>query len=289
MPSNEADVQLAIAAVSTSQVLALSRAATAYNVVESTLRNRCGGKPARRDCQSNSKKLTQLEEEVIVSYILDLDERGFAPTYAAVRDMANKLLAARGGGQVGVCWPRNFVKRTDSITTRFNRAYDRQRALCEDPILIRSWFELVEQTKAKYGILDEDVHNFDEAGFMMGKITTQLLVTGSERRGRPKTIQPGNREWTTVIQGINAAGWAIPPFIIFAGQNHLSAWYEEDIPRNWAIAVGNNGWTTNEIGVEWLKHFIKHTDGKVVGARRLLILDGHESHHSLEFQDDGIE
>jgi hypothetical protein len=110
-------------------------------------------------------------------------------------------------------------------------------------------------------------------------------VTGSERRGRPKAIQPGNREWVTLIQGINAAGWAIPPFIIFAGQHHLSAWYKEDIPRDWAIAVSDNGWTTNKIGVDWLKHFIKHTEGKVVGARRLLILDGHESHHSLDFQE----
>lgn len=286
MPSNEADVQLAISSVDTSQIPAVSRAASAYNVVESTLRNRRAGKPARRDCQPNSKKLTQLEEEVIVSYILDLDQRGFAPTYAAVRDMADKLLSARGGSPVGRDWPRNFVKRTDSLTTHFNRAYNRQRALCEDPVLIRSWFELVEQTKAKYGILDEDVYNFDEAGFMMGKITTQLVVTGSERRGWLKAVQPGNREWTTVIQGINAAGWAIPPFLIFAGQYYLSAWYEEeDIPRDWAIVVSDNGWTTNELGVEWLKHFIKHTEGKVVGARQLLILDGHESHHSLEFQE----
>jgi hypothetical protein len=54
--------------------------------------------------------------------------------------------------------------------------------------LIRSWFKLVEQTKLKYGILDKDVYNFDEASFMMGKITTQLVVTGSERRGRLKAI-----------------------------------------------------------------------------------------------------
>jgi hypothetical protein len=169
---------------------------------------------------------------VIVRYILDLDQRGFAPTYAAVRDMADKLLAARGAGQVGQKWPANFVRRTESLKTRFNGAYDRQRALCEDPVLIRSWFELVEQTKAKYGICNEDVYNFNEAGFMMGKITTQLVIIGLERRGRLKAVQPGNREWTTVIQGINAAGWAIPPFIIFAGQYHLSAWYEEDIPRD---------------------------------------------------------
>jgi hypothetical protein len=50
-------------------------------------------------------------------------------------------------------------------------------------VLIRSWFELVEQTKLKYSILDEDVHNFNKASFIIGKITTQLVVTGSERRG----------------------------------------------------------------------------------------------------------
>jgi hypothetical protein len=86
--------------------------------------------------------------------------------------MADKLLAARGAGQVGVHWARNFVKRTDSLTTRFNRAYDRQRALCEDLVLISSWFKLVEETKAKYSICDKDVYNFNKASFIIGKIIT---------------------------------------------------------------------------------------------------------------------
>jgi hypothetical protein len=283
---NQADILLASTSLDSQQLSSSRRAATVYNVPKSTLNDRRAGKLARHDCQPNSKKLTQLEEEVIVSYILDLDLRGFAPTYAAVRNMADKLLAARGAGQVGQKWPANFVKRTDSLKMRFNRAYDRQRALCEDPVLIKSWFELVEQTKAKYGICDDDVWNFDEAGFMMGKITTQLVVTGSERRGRPKALQPGNREWATLIAAINAAGWAIPPFFILTGQYHLSAWYEEAaIPRDWAIAVSDNGWTTNKLGVEWLKHFDAHTKTRTVGAHRLLVLDGHESHNSLEFQE----
>jgi hypothetical protein len=137
--------------------------------------------------------------------------------------MANRLLAARGANQVGVHWPRNFVKRTDSLTTRFNRAYDRQRALCEDPVLIRGWFELVQQTKVKYGICDEDVYNFDEAGFIIGVILTGAVVTALERQGRLKVAQLGNREWTTVIQGVNAKGWAILPFIIFKARHHLSS------------------------------------------------------------------
>jgi hypothetical protein len=84
----------------------------------------------------------------------------------------------------------------------------------------------------------------------------------------------------TVIAGINAAG------LIFAGQYHLSAWYEEaEIPRDWAIAVSDNGWTNNELGFEWLKHFNAYTKTRVEGARRLLVFDGYESHYSLQFEE----
>jgi hypothetical protein len=106
---------------------------------------------------------------------------------------------------------------------RFNRKYDYKRALCEDPEVIRGWFCLVENIKAKYGVLDDGTYNFDETGFIMGQISSGAVVTASERRIRPKAVQPGNREWTTVIQGINAKGWAIPPFIIFKAHHHLSA------------------------------------------------------------------
>ena len=94
----EADLTLASQAISCKQIKSGRRAACTYSVPKSTLHDRRAGRPARRNCQPNSKKLTQLEEEVIVKYILDLDARGFAPTYAAVRDMADRLLAARGAG-----------------------------------------------------------------------------------------------------------------------------------------------------------------------------------------------
>ncbi|KAF7572901.1 hypothetical protein PtrM4_078060 [Pyrenophora tritici-repentis] len=120
---------------------------------------------------------------------------------------------------------------------------------------------------------------------MMGQISVGAVVTGSERRGRPKTVQQGNREWTTVIQGINATGWAIPAFIIFQGKHHLSAWYkEEDLPQDWVIRVSENGWTNNKLGLQWLEHFDRHTKGKTISSYRLLVLDGHESYNSLDFQ-----
>ena len=114
---------------------------------------------------------------------------------------------------------------------------------------------------------------------------TQLVIIGLERRGRLKAIQLGSREQALIIQEINAAGQAIPLFIIFTSQYHLSAQYEEDILRDQAITVSDNGQITNEIGAKQLKHFIKHIDSKVVEAHQLLIFNGYISHHSLKFQE----
>ncbi|RKK52791.1 hypothetical protein BFJ68_g17492 [Fusarium oxysporum] len=87
-----------------------------------------------------------------------------------------------------------------------------------------------------------------------------MVVTTSDGRGKAKLAQPGNREWATVIQGVNAQGWAIPPFIILAAQYHLANWYtESNLPADWMITTTDNGWTTNEVGLDWIKHFDKHT------------------------------
>jgi hypothetical protein len=179
-----------------------------------------------------------------------------------VEDMANRLLEARNGGKVGKNWTSNFIKRSPDLTTRFDRKYDYQRAKMEDPEVIQGWFRLVRNIINKYGITDEDIYNFDETGFMMGVATTAKVVTASERCHRPKSVQPGNREWVTVIQGINASGWAIPPFIIFGGEYHLSAWFSNEIEHDWSLNTSSNGWTTNEIGFDWLQHFEKHTKNR---------------------------
>jgi hypothetical protein len=96
LPCNEAAILLAIEALNQGQIHSVNQAAATYNVPQSTLANRLAGKPARRDCHPNSKKLTKLEEKVIVEHILNLDSRGFPPSLDAVRHMANKLLAKRG-------------------------------------------------------------------------------------------------------------------------------------------------------------------------------------------------
>ena len=161
----------------------------------------------------------------------------------------------------------------------FNRAKDRQRILQEDSEVINAWFELVKDTKAKYGIHDYDTHNFDKTGFQIGVIGSIKVVTGLERRTRPQLVQPSDREWVTVIQSICATRYAIPPFIIYKGRIRISVQYEEvDIPCNQKLSVSKNKQTNNALSLEQLKHFNTYIKARQVGGYRLLILDSYESY-----------
>ncbi|EMD59568.1 hypothetical protein COCSADRAFT_67058, partial [Bipolaris sorokiniana ND90Pr] len=84
----------------------------------------------------NLKKLTKLEEKVIVNYIFNLNLRRFTPMYATIRDIANKLLASRGA------------------------------------TLYKDIVKLIKQKNAKYSIYNKDVYNFNKASFIIGRITT---------------------------------------------------------------------------------------------------------------------
>jgi len=189
-----------------------------------------------------------------------------------------------GPKTVGKNWVTKFVKRHLELQSVFNRKLDYQRAECEDPQVIGLWFKLVQDTILQYGVPEEDIYNFDETGFQMGVISTSKVVTTSERRGRPRTVQPGNREWVTSIEAINSKGWAIPPFVIFAGKMHQMAWYQTGLPPTWKIAISENGWTNDELGFQWIQHFYQHTRHASKSKWRLLIFDGYSSHQTAQFR-----
>jgi hypothetical protein len=57
------------------------------------------------------------------------------------------------------------VKRCPELLSVYNRKFDIQRAEVEDLKLIGLWFKLVGDIIAKYGVVEEDIFNFDETGF----------------------------------------------------------------------------------------------------------------------------
>jgi hypothetical protein len=284
--SREGRLSLAMASYRNNPKQSVRALAVAYDVPESTLRTRLRGTQPRSETASVNRKLSATEEQSLIQWILELDRRGFPPHIIDVRRMADTLLAARGQNPppqpVGKNWASRFIQSQPELRTKWTRKFSSQRALSEDPIAITAWFKLVEETRQTYGVLDQDIYNFDETGFMMGVAATSKVVTSSERVGRAVVVQPGNREWVTVIECVNALGWSLPAFVILAGKVHQSSWYC-DLPLDWTVGVSDNGWTTDQLGVEWVKHFNQHTAARTAGVYRLLILDGHSSHATPEF------
>ncbi|KAI9045478.1 uncharacterized protein KD926_007893 [Aspergillus affinis] len=162
-----------------------------------------------------------------------------------------------------------------------------QRAKQEDPRVIIPWFQTVQAAIQEHGIHEDDIWNFDETGFAMGLCSTSKVITAVERSERPRKVIQGNREWVTIIETISSKGVHIPPVIILKAGNQQAAWFQEPkLGKDWWIATSQNGWTTDEIGLRWLKEVFEPSSRRyMTGSKRLLILDGHSSHLTAEFDD----
>jgi len=284
----EGRILLAIQAIKNQEFSSIREAARVFNVTRSTLQNRILGRQNRAISRANSHKLTEIEEESLKKWILSMDARGAAPRPSTVREMANLLLESRGITpvlSVGKNWVTKYVKRHSELSSRFSRRYNYERAKCEDPKIISEWFSLVQKTIDENGIDPDDVYNFDETGFAMGLTATARVITRAEYYGRRALLQPGNREWVTAIECINASGWVLPPCVIFKGKVFIEGWFD-NLPNDWRFEVSPNGWTSDEIGIRWLeKLFIPSTSSRLKGRYRLLILDGHGSHLTPKFDE----
>jgi hypothetical protein len=197
--------------------------------------------------------------------------------------MANILLQAdnpSGFKPISKNWVSTFTNQHEEIKTQYSQRYNYSRAQCEDPKIIKEWFNCLQQIQMQYGISSEDIYNFNKIGFAIGLIATTKVVTRANMPGKPHLIQPGNREWVTTIKYVNTTGWVLPSCIIFKGKVHIEGWYQDHtLPSDWRIEVSQNGWTMDEIGLRWLqKVFIPATTRRTVGRYHLLILDGHGSH-----------
>jgi DDE superfamily endonuclease len=133
-------------------------------------------------------------------------------------------------------------------------------------------------------ISDEDQYNMDK----------KLERLHERHRGRRESacpchrrggfsIQPGNREWVSVIECIGMNGCHLPASIIFQGRRIQEFWINHRIDKQTALYVSENGCTDRSIALSWLEHFNRYTQSQTQGNFRFLILDGHTSHISLEF------
>ena len=96
-----------------------------------------------------------------------------------------------------------------------------------------------------------------------------------------------SRSWTSIIKCVSATGVALNPLVIFKAKSIQDQWFKDQFLEKhptWQVAFSENGWTSNEIALEWLeKIFLPETAPEDPSQARLLIVDGHGSHTTDEF------
>jgi transposase len=246
--SKEARLLLAEQAFKLGQFKSVRKAAKKYGVGRTTLQERLNGVPPRKGRRAPNNRLQLAEEQALVNWILEMERRGFPAYIIDVKRMAEQLIFHRGSltspPELGKHWVYRFLSRHPALKACLTRKRDLQRVRQEDPRVIQPWFNLIQRTIERYGIIPADTYNFDETGFAQGLIygsDARKAVRSSDYVGRIVVTPPGDREWATSIECANALGWMIPSFLIFAGKVHLKDWYRQPLPKDLKTALSDNG------------------------------------------------
>jgi hypothetical protein len=98
------------------------------------------------------------------------------------------------------------------------------------------------------------------------------------------SIIPDSKEWITVLSSINAVGETISNFYIFMGMRRKRD-YIAKCEANATMAMQSHAWMDAFLFNKWMDHFIeamKKKGGMSPIQRHLMILDGHNSHVTLD-------
>jgi DDE superfamily endonuclease len=72
--------------------------------------------------------------------------------------------------------------------------------------------------------------------------------------------------------------------VIYKGKHLQGHWFDSNAPKDWLVTTSPKGWTSNALGLKWLEYF-ELTTRSQDNRYRFLILDGHGSYLTPEFQD----
>ena len=254
-------------------------AAEAHGIPFSTLYDRIRGVTTNRKSHTKQQLLSPTDEKAVIRWIKDLEQAGFPPRMDHVRQAATLI----AGKPPGTNWITRFLNRHPELAARFTTTMDKDRIHASTPQIIRKHFKDLKEVLK--GVENQDIWNMDEKGFLMG-LAKRLKVICTYRQGNFPVADDGNRELLTCIESVSAAGVVLPPLIIYKGAAHYLGWHKftgsHTSSQEFHFSHSKRGWTNRILAMEWLtKIFEPQTMSS--GRTRVLIVDGHDSHVTIEF------
>jgi hypothetical protein len=265
--------------------------ATRHGLHRSTLSRRHRGVTRPHQVKiSDQQKLTPEQEVELVQYIKGLTERHLPPTREMIRNFASTIAKE----PVSESWVTRFINRHSiHLISHWTAGMDSNRHNADSEDKYRLHFEYLHGKIDQYQIDPRHSYNIDEKGFLIGIIGRSKRIFSRrmwEKKEVTASLQDGNRAWITLLACICADGSALPPSLIYEAANKgiQSAWVEDIKAGKHDVFITSSpsGWTNNGIGLARLEQvFDRCTKEKARRSYRLLVLDGHGSHITMDFID----
>jgi hypothetical protein len=279
----------AIEALEPGEKLCYTKIAREYGVNRSTLSRRHRGQTTSRIAiAAKRQNLHPQQEQELLRYIERLTRQGLQPTRPMIRRFASSI----AGKELGIHWVDRYIERYQiDLISRWATGIDRLRHQADSGLKYKLYFDLLIDKISQYDIEPHNIYNMDEKGFMLGVLIRSKRVFSRRlyEKGKIKAhIQDGSREWITLLACICADGSHLEPSLIYqsASGSIQDSWLQAFDPDDHRVhfASSPSGWTNNELGLAWLKYvFDRSTKKKARRSYRLLILDGHGSHLTMDF------
>ncbi len=229
--------------------MGVNRAALECGVPRTTLKDRLSGRVQHGTKPGPVSYLTQEEEKELVDFLVNCSSMGFGKTRGEVFQIVKAICERKGvkeAGHISDGWWYRFRQRWPKLSLRKGDPFPQARVLMTTRTVFESYFELLQATLEQHDLFNSpaQLYNCDESGMPLERKTPKTIAIRGTKKVRQRSS--GNKTQVSVLGCVSATGQAIPPMVIFAGNNfnhHLSA---GEVPGT-LYGMSENGWMDQEL------------------------------------------
>ena len=254
----------------------IRKAGEMYGIPKSTIADRISGRVMEGARSGPLRYLNTQQEEELVHFLLECASIGYPKSRQEVIGMVQRLLSDCGIEKtVTHGWWESFCHRHPNVALRATASLSLSRAKASDTTVINKYYDLLESTMDLYDLRDKpcQLFNVDDTGMPLNPKPLKMVCgTGSKN---PASICSGNKSQITIVGCVNAAGYCIPPMVIYGRKAISAALVENEIPGT-IYGLSSKGWIDQDLFDQWFDHFLCYTPST---RPLLLLMDGHSAHY----------
>jgi hypothetical protein len=284
---NWSDLQLHRAKQDVDRGARITSAVDFYGIPCTTLRSHVQSITLGRK-RGKTSVLTPSEEKKLVTYLHDMANCGFPLTWLQLKLKVASLVqdgheTPFKDGVPGNGWIRWFHKRHPEVSLRSAQTLEMARARSLCPENVASFYHNLQEAYTEHEYDPSYIWNADESGAQAGRSRGGQVLAKTGTRS-VYIITPNELEHISVLSCINVVGDSIPNYYVFKGKQYQRT-YIAKCEVGARMGMQKNAWMTGHLFEKWLNHIAEHLEkkgGLSPTNRYLLILDGHNSHVTIE-------